>query len=225
MDTISREKVDNLFWLGRYVERAYFSIKFFMKCADALIDGDDSLYKNLCETLYLNNTCVNEEEFLKGFIYDQNNPSSVIYSFTRAMDNALILRETIGTESLSYLQLTFDEMKKDRELNIETNFISLQKYIDIIFSFWGSIEDYIDEGKIRNIIKSGKRIERLDLSLRLDSYSLIEMKNALKRLRFRLDHSPLSYNKDNFNTLENFVNNGQINKDNALLLVNKLMVM
>ena len=43
----------------------------------------------------------------------------------------------------------------------------MQKVIDNLLAFYGIVDDQIDSENIRNIIKSGKRIERIDIYARL----------------------------------------------------------
>ena len=47
--------------------------------------------------------------------------------------------------------------------------IELQQVTDdLAFRFWGIVDDQIDADQIRNILKAGKRIERIDLYARLE---------------------------------------------------------
>ena len=48
MGTISLEKRDNLYWLGRYTERVYTTLNIFNKCFDRMLDSDENAYQNLC---------------------------------------------------------------------------------------------------------------------------------------------------------------------------------
>ena len=41
MGTLTLGRSDNLFWLGRYIERAYQSIQLYMNGYDRMIDEDD----------------------------------------------------------------------------------------------------------------------------------------------------------------------------------------
>lgn len=48
MDFISIEKGENLFWLGRYVERVYRTLNYLEGLYDVLIDTDETAYKEFC---------------------------------------------------------------------------------------------------------------------------------------------------------------------------------
>ena len=41
MGVISIKSSDNLFWLGRYVERVFTTLKAFTECYDIMIDIND----------------------------------------------------------------------------------------------------------------------------------------------------------------------------------------
>ena len=51
MDFISIEKGENLFWLGRYVERVYRTLNYLEGLYDVLIDTDETAYKEFCVAL------------------------------------------------------------------------------------------------------------------------------------------------------------------------------
>lgn len=223
MGIISNEKINHLYWMGRYVERAYTSIKEFIKCSDSMIDDNELEYVNLCEKLGILNTYKDKTDFRIKFPYDETNNSSIISCLVKAMDNAIILREMIGSETLSYLQIALDAMKIEALKNEEASFLKLQYVLDIILAFWGSVEDAIYDEGTRNVIKAGKRLERLDLMLRMESYSNDEIIYAMKRLRFRLEKSPINYNKDIYLTLEDIILNKKFDKKNLILLVEELV--
>ena len=48
ISTLSKEKAIRLLWLGRYTERAYFSLHVLRKYHDKMIDEDDTAYKMYC---------------------------------------------------------------------------------------------------------------------------------------------------------------------------------
>ena len=72
--------------------------------------------------------------------------------------------------------------------------IGLQKFTDNIAAFWGMVDDAIDESQIRNIIKVGKLIERIDLYARLKE-SPERLRREAKRLTDRIDRSTMRYSR------------------------------
>ena len=51
MSIISLEQADRLFWLGRYSERVYTTIRLYFNSYDELIDGSSDLYSNFCRSI------------------------------------------------------------------------------------------------------------------------------------------------------------------------------
>ena len=223
MGIITIEKIDRLWWLGRYVERAFTSIRCFMAISDQMIDVDENCYKELCQKLGIPDCYEGGSDFRYRYPLDENNPDSILSSIVRAMDNAMILRETIGSETLGYLQLTLDKLRADALSEREAEFLHLQNCLDLILAFWGSVEDNVDDERIRNVIRAGKRLERLDLMLRMGDVGKETILIALNRLKTRLDRSPVSYNLDNFETLEDIVQRVPLDRNNALALTGKIL--
>ena len=53
MGIISLEKSNHLYWLGRYSERAFTTIRTFMDAYDTMLDQDPNAYKHICEKLHI----------------------------------------------------------------------------------------------------------------------------------------------------------------------------
>ena len=167
MGIISIKSSDNLFWLGRYVERVFTTLKAFTECYDTMIDINDDEYVNFCARLGIANNYSCRQEFISSFLFDANDPSSIYSSLIHAYDNAVEMRNVISSDTLSYLQLAVDIMEKSRGSNAPL--LKVQEVTDWIFAFWGSADDNIEAESSRNILKFGRSIERIDLYTRLDA--------------------------------------------------------
>ena len=180
MGIISVENTDRLYWLGRYTERVYSTIGGYSKNFDSMIDMDLDSYEKFCEEIDIPNIYENKDDFLRRYCYDSEDPNSIYSNLMRAYDNAVVLREEIGSEPLAYIQLAVYAMNKAKAS--EAPLIELQKVIDNILAFWGIADDLIENDNVRNIIKVGKRVERIDLYARIgaDSKNLIREVNRLK---------------------------------------------
>ena len=158
MGIISLEQADRLYWLGRYAERVYTTIRIYAKSFDTMIDEIGDSYDEFCRMIDIPNIYSNKEEFNRSYPFDEDNPDSIISNLTRAYDNAIVLRESIGSETLSYIQLSIYEMQKAKVS--DAPLIEMQRVLDNLLAFWGIADDLIDDERIRNIIKAGKRVER-----------------------------------------------------------------
>ena len=190
MGIISVEQADRLYWLGRYTERVYTTLRMFSKSFDTLIDGIADGYVDFCKNIDIPNIYGGKEDFVKRYPFDPEIPDSIISNLNRAYDNAIVLRESIGSECLAYIQLAIYEMNKASKS--KSPMIELQKVNDNLLAFYGIADDRIDSENVRNIIKAGKRIERIDMYARL-GVEKKELEREVYRMIPRVERSGLEY--------------------------------
>lgn len=181
MDTISINKAKNLYWLGRYTERAYTLINYVRKFYDYMVDKDHKAYVEFCERLGIPDKYEDKNDFIKKFVLDSIDTVSISYALSKAYDNAIILRDKLTTSSLGYLQLACNKLKKSFSEDCNVN--DLQYVTDYLIAFWGAVDDCIMEDDIRNLIKSGKYSERLDLYSRFSEESSV-IEGVKRRLSY-----------------------------------------
>ncbi len=203
MGIISLINADKLYWLGRYTERVYTTLRLFAQSFDKLIDTDQLAYNSFCAAVEIPAIYTSGEDFVERYLFDPDDPNSVLSNLTRAFDNAVTLREEIGSECVSYIQLAIYAINKAH--GSQSLLVDLQHVIDHILSFWGLADDLIPDENVRNIIKTGKRVERLDLYARLHQ-SREELQRELYRLTDRITRTSLSYNVEHLSLLKILVN-------------------
>lgn len=191
MSILSRENSERLFWLGRYSERVYTGLHEFAGKFDAISDA------NL------------RDDFAKRLCFDDTNTSSIAFSLMRAYDNAIVLRDEIGTETFSYIQLAVYEMNAAKKSRAPL--LQLQKVIDNIAAFWGMADDRIENELARGIIKLGKRIERVDLYARMNA-GTEEIRREIRRLAYRIGRTGMNYDAEKLAHLEALANEENINR-------------
>lgn len=199
MGIITIEKADHLFWLGRYTERVHTVLKGFFVGYDRMIDSGAEEYKNICKELDIPDIYGSREDFVKRYPFDSTDPNSIISNLNRAYDNAVVMRDQIGTLTLSYIQLAIYDMKT-AEFS-EAPLIELQHVIDNILAFWGCVDDAMDDEEERSIVKAGKRVERLNLFLALNN-DRQSVKRELMKLRRRIARTGMRYNRSVLDDLE-----------------------
>lgn len=187
---ISVEQADRLYWLGRYAERVYTTLRIYSKSFDTMIDEIADSYAEFCKSIDIPNIYSGKEDFIERYPFDPTNPDSIISNLNRAYDNAIVLRESIGSECLAYIQLAIYEMNKAAKS--KSPLIELQKVNDNLLAFYGTVDDQIDSENIRNIIKAGKRIERIDMYARL-GVEKKELEREIHRMIPRVEKSSLEY--------------------------------
>lgn len=192
MGIISLEQTNRLYWLGRYSERVYTTIRLYSKCYDDMIDDIGENYADFCKMLEIPNIYQSKEDFNQRYGFDETDPNSILSNLIRAYDNAIVLREEIGSETLSYIQLAIYAINKAKISRAPL--LELQNVQDNILAFWGIADDFIESETIRNIIRTGKRVERIDLYARL-KIGARELKSELRRLHTRLVSSGMPYDQ------------------------------
>ncbi|MCI5648509.1 MAG: alpha-E domain-containing protein [Fusicatenibacter sp.] len=207
MGIISVENTDRLYWLGRYSERVYTTIRLFSDSFDEMIDSYLDSYEVFCKRLDIPNIYTSSANFIERYCFDSEDPNSIYSNLTRAYDNCITLREEIGSECVSYIQLAMYDMNRARVS--EAPLIELQKVVDNILAFWGIVDDSIDSENVRNIIKVGKRIERLDLYARLH-LDAEKMEREVDRLVGRIPRTCLKYRKEALSRLKELVEASEI---------------
>ena len=192
MDTVTLTRLDNLFWLGRYVERVYQTIRLYMDGYDRMLDESSSCYHEICRKMGIPDFYASKEDFIKRFGFDSANPFSIVSNANRVYDNAMVIRDEISTDALAYIHLAIADLEKAK--NDGSPMIFMQKVLDYILAFWGCLDDVVDEEAVRNTVKAGKRIERLDLAVRFRK-NCVELRREYVRLTHRLKTTSLKYNK------------------------------
>ena len=221
MGIISVEQVDHLYWLGRYTERVYTTLKIFAKSFDVMIDSINAVYPEYCEALDIPNIYDSKEDFLKKYPFDEEISDSIISNLNRAYDNAIVLRETIGSDALSYIQLSIYAMNKAAES--DSPMIELQQIMDDLLSFWGIVDDQIDSDQIRNIIKAGKRIERIDLYARLE-LDKSRLEREVHRMIPRVLRSGMKYNESALSKVSLLIGDDSLDYSGVISNVESIIV-
>ena len=148
-----------------------------------------------------------KEVFQKAYPFDEANPDSIISNLLHAYDNAIVLREEIGSETLSYVQLAVYDM--NRAKISRSPLIDMQRVIDNILAFWGIADDQIDSEQVRNMIKAGKRVERVDLYARLGA-PVKELQREINRLVPRVMRSRINYHEESLTNLQKLVTQPEV---------------
>ena len=221
MGIISVEQVDHLYWLGRYTERVYTTLKIYSESFDRMIDETEDSDHNYCSILDIPNIYESKEDFLSRYPFDIEVSDSIISNLNRAYDNAIVLRETIGSDALSYIQLAIYAM--NNAAKSDAPLIELQQIMDELLSFWGIVDDQIDAEQIRNIIKAGKRIERIDLYARL-KLDKSKLEREVKRMIPRVLRSGIKYDRDALSRVNMYINENELNYAGIISNVESLVL-
>ena len=190
MGTVTLSKQNRLFWLGRYTERVYTTIQFLSDLYDRILDGGEADYRAICRDLGIPCPYTGSEDFCLRYLFDRTDPASVISSVDNMLGNGMVLRETISTPTLAYLQMASSAMELVEKSDSPR--LELQWVLDDIMAFRGSFDDSVDAEAARNITKSGSSVERVSLMLRLGTAEDEVLRRELQKLLNRLYKTDLT---------------------------------
>jgi len=219
MGIIALDKVDNLLWLGRYSERVYTTIKEFFKGYDLMLD-DENFYHIYCKHLQIPNIYKNQKDFIERYVSDKDDMDSIISNLYRAYDNCIVLRNEIGSETMTYLELALSDLEKINDY--ESFIIDLQIVLDHILAFWACLDDTVASSEVRSIVKLGKRLERMDLYLRLRK-DKEDIDKAFRFLEYRINKNTIAFNKEEFIQLKNMMKEEKLPYYQAIEIVERLV--
>ncbi len=198
MGSLSLDKIGHLFWLGRYIERSHTTLTFIMSTYDKAIDSTDDSWKDQLSSLGFDPSDGDTVSLFNCCLFGEDCPSSIKRSLEAAYDNAVVLRDVIGTETIAYVQMAVNSLAHAAES--DAPMLDCALIIDDIMAFKGCSDDYVVDDVARNIIKCGFSIERMDLFLRL-GYKLDQLEREAHKLASRIDRMGISYNRATFKDL------------------------
>lgn len=198
MGTVTLNKASRLYWLGRYTERVYTGLRCVKDIFDTNVDGREADFASYCRRMGIPAVYENTADFCKRYFFDTADPNSLASSLVYAYDNAIVLRETLTTETLSYILMALSAM--DKAIESSTPDIPLQWVQDDIMAFRGSCDENIEDSAARQIIKLGASVERVDLYLRLGMERAL-VRQEFERLFNRLYKTQLAPDKENLGLL------------------------
>ncbi len=162
MGIITLSKVDELWWLGRYSERVFTTLRTFIPYYDTCLDHSPERFRVFSDALDLDADMSDFSSFLRDFLYNRQNPNSVCASMNAAFDNAVMLRPEIGTGTLAYIELALNSLRSSKEA-AEGRLSKQRSVCDYLLAFWGALEDGTSSSEVKAFVMAGKYIERLDL--------------------------------------------------------------
>lgn len=199
-NVITPAKANQLFWLGRYAERVYLSLHFLRRYYDRMIDYDRTQYYNeLRKRLDVNRQYSDNESFRLGYMYDRENPGSLMASLAAAHDNAILMREELSSETLAYIQMSLQHLLRSADKK-ESNITDLQCITDYLLAFWGSVDERIYDNRVVALLHVGRLLESLDMHVRFD-YPFHRVKDIFSKLNDCVPYLSPIFNKERMDEL------------------------
>lgn len=188
---LNANKANRLFWLGRYTERGYLFLHLMRKAYDEVLDvpvGETPVYSDFLKRLdvYVAGNIDTSYQIMDQ-LYNPETVSSLRSMIEYMMDNAIVLRTEIMTESFSYIEICRDLIRQ-KSASHDTNITNLQPITDALLSFWGSVQERV-YGRARTMLLIGKLVEHIDMNVRFD-YKYYRIKEAMFALEKYIAEEP-----------------------------------
>ncbi|MCH3950666.1 MAG: alpha-E domain-containing protein [Acidaminococcus sp.] len=219
MGIITVNQSDCLLWLGRYLERVYTTVRMYAKEYDHMIDEMQDSYEEYCRRMEIPNIYKDKADFIKRYPFDPSNPDSIRSNLTRAYDNAILLRGQLSSQCQAYIQLAMYDIDKAEQS--DSPFIPIRDLMDHVLAFWGIVDDVVDAEEVRSILKTGKRIERIDMYARIH-YEPKEVSHEIRRLAGRIPKTGLKYDTAKIDRLMELGRADELDYDAILHLVDEI---
>ena len=188
---------DNLYWLGRHLERAEATLLAINEIYDLIIDIEFDAGKKFYKKLGVDLEYNNASDFLQQAILGSHtaNLKNIVCA---ARENAIISRGFISSEafgSIIQLSMLFTEAS---ETNALPDYLFIDEALSLISEIWGELIRLQSRDLNYYFMRFGKNVETVDVQLRLGrekEYALIildEIDNIISILGFeehRMHHS------------------------------------
>jgi len=170
---------ENLYWMGRYLERAENTARFINSTTQVLLDlprdaafGWDVLLKvaGLDEIYGEHYPQIDEDSIVHFLVEDERNPSSILSSIHNARENARTVREVLPMElweRINSLYLYIRDNAERVSIGRGPRNDVLQGVIGRRESIIGLLTGSMSQDVAYQLIKLGRNIERADMTTRI----------------------------------------------------------
>lgn len=161
---ISVNSAQNLYWLGRYAQRAETIAKESIKCFDFIIDQDFEDGKKLFSKLNIKLDYTDEKEFLTQVVFGEHS-SSLYSSLLNMKENSTLCRSLMYSDAFAYVNKVYIDIKALKGSHVEV--YDLENVLSGLYGFDGMLNSTLIKPEAAKLIDFGKRVERIDLEVRL----------------------------------------------------------
>ena len=165
MILISPQTAQNLYWMGRYIQRAESMTRLVIATFDDMLDRNPLEAHHLYEKLGLDIHFNSPRDFLRKSLFELEHVS-LLTAINYARENAILTRASLPNRMFSRinaLYLKYHNTKEDPNVSL----FWLESTLQELDAIWGNLDLTLIEAKETPFIKLGKVIERMDLNIRL----------------------------------------------------------
>lgn len=149
MGIISIEQQDRLFWLGRYYERVYTTLRMYSRSYDMMIDEIADSYHDFCKLIDIPDIYESKDDFRDRYPFDDTNPDSIIDRKSAGMAVLSVMKFLSGQGIVDYRGELFHESKIVEDVDM----LSVQTAKSGIFEPLVKVGEAVEEGQpLANIV-------------------------------------------------------------------------
>lgn len=207
---------NNLYWLGRYLERIESSLIEILYAFDRVIDDDKNLGKKLYKRFGIDIKYKNANDFLCEALFGEHDANIYMLS-TYIKENAIISRSYIDFKAFGTMNDLSDSLKmfnNDSKCNIDCDYI--EELLGTVSAIWGQMTRKEERNHSDYFLRLGKLVEKVDFHLRLKkdkAFSIVimdEIDSIVLRLNPEAEFEAHN-ERESYDTILNSIN-GKINK-------------
>ena len=165
MILISPQTAQNLYWMGRYIQRAESMTRLIITTFDEMLDKNPLEAHQLYEKLGLDLHFNSPHDFLRKSLFDLDHVS-LITTINNARENAVLTRSSLPNRMFSRINALYLKYQAEQE-TAKISLFWLESTLQELDAIWGNLDLTLIEAKETPFIKLGKVIERMDLNIRL----------------------------------------------------------
>jgi uncharacterized alpha-E superfamily protein len=162
----------NLYWLGRYLERAETTLYKVMKAYDEIIDVNTDAGVELYAKFGIELEYKNANDFLHVAILGEHH-SNLLEMMTNARECAIISRHRIDTEAFGEIIELHALFKSLGDNQIDYKIIDTAR--SLIREIWGTLSEREHKNNSDAFFRFGKLVEEADLRIRFNKSEDVTM--------------------------------------------------
>lgn len=165
MILISPQTAENLYWMGRYIQRAETMTRLVIQTFDKILDIDPNEGTRLYGKMGVELEYKTPQEFLQKSIFGLEY-ASLLYTIDNARENAILTRSHLPNRMFSRINALYLKYENAKEIT-PVSIFWLESTLQELDAIWGNLELSLVEAKEIPFIEFGRITERMDLNIRL----------------------------------------------------------
>ena len=166
MILISPRTAQNLYWMGRYIQRAESMTRLVISTFDKILDQNPLEGHALYATLGLDVTYSSPQDFLRKAVIELEYVS-LLSIIECARENAILTRPSLPNRMFSRINALYLKYQAAKEDLSIVSIFWLESTLQELDAIWGNLDLSLVQSKEIPFIQMGKVVEKIDLDIRL----------------------------------------------------------